>query len=193
MRADLLSLFDSMPKKFFRRFMPDHDLIRNHKFLNRIFGTLLHDPNLLHLNRRSVSGAVAVGLFLAFVPLPIQMLLAAGAAILLRVNLPIAVGMVWLTNPFTMTPLFFFSYKVGTWILGAPLHPVAFELSWAWLGTELVTIWQPFLLGCFVVGSGAALLGWLTVRILWRLHIIRYLKLRALRHRRHHKVKADSE
>jgi len=78
-----------MPKKFIKRYLPDHEKIRNHKSLNKIFGTLLHDPNLLHLNRRSVSGAMAVGLFLAFVPLPIQMGLAAGIAILIRVNLPI--------------------------------------------------------------------------------------------------------
>ena len=39
--------------------MPDHKLIREHKHL-RIFGSMLHDPNLFHLNRRSVAGAFAV-------------------------------------------------------------------------------------------------------------------------------------
>jgi len=53
-----------MPKKFIKRFMPDHQQIRNHKTLNRVFGNLLHDPNLLHMNRRSVSGAFFVGLLL---------------------------------------------------------------------------------------------------------------------------------
>ncbi|MFO8025863.1 MAG: DUF2062 domain-containing protein, partial [Thiohalophilus sp.] len=121
-----------MPRKFIRKFMPDHDKIRNHVQLNRIFGTLLHDPNLLHLNRRSVSSAFAVGLFMAFVPVPFQMLLAAAAAIIVRCNLAIAVALVWITNPVTMGPIFFFCYKVGTWFLGAPVHAVEFAPSWEW-------------------------------------------------------------
>ncbi len=161
--------------------MPDHDKIRNHKHLNQVFGTLLHDPNLLHLNRRSVSGAMFVGLFFAFVPLPTQMIMAAGTAILLRVNLPISVGLVWLTNPVTMPPIFYFCYKVGTWILGTPLREVAFELSWDWIGSELAAIWQPFLLGCAVVGVSSGALGWVIVRLLWRLHVVRHLKARKAR------------
>ena len=167
-----------MPRKFIRKFIPDHDRIRNHVQLNRVFGNLLHDPNLLHLNRRSVSSAFAVGLFIAFVPIPFQMLLAAAVAILIRCNLPIAVMLVWITNPFTMAPIFFFCYKVGTWILGVPAHRVHFALSWDWLTGELGAIWQPFLLGCFVTGLVSGIIGALTIRGLWRLHVIRHLQRR---------------
>ncbi|MCB1903170.1 MAG: DUF2062 domain-containing protein, partial [Gammaproteobacteria bacterium] len=76
-----------MPKQIIKRFAPDHEVIRNHKHL-RIFGNLLHDPNLWHMNRRSVSGAFAVGLFWAFIPIPMQMVAAAAIAIIARVNLP---------------------------------------------------------------------------------------------------------
>ena len=158
--------------------MPDHERIRNHRLLNRLFGKLLHDPNLLHLNRRSVSGAMAVGLFFAFVPLPVQMLLAAAAAIIFRVNLPISVGLVWITNPVTIPPMFYFSYKVGTWILGEPLQVIEFELTWSWIEHELELIWQPLLLGCAVVGSSAAALSYGLTRLLWRLHVVGHLKER---------------
>ncbi|NOZ38390.1 MAG: DUF2062 domain-containing protein [Gammaproteobacteria bacterium] len=170
-----------MPKKFIKRYMPDHNKIRNNPQLNRFFGTLLHDPNLLHLNRRSVSGAFAVGLFMAFVPVPFQMFLAAAGAILFRTNLPIAVGLVWVSNPVTMPPLFYFCYKIGTFILQTPVHHIEFVLSVNWLMTELATIWQPFLLGCFVVGSLSGLIGATAVRLLWRLHVIRHMKQRRLR------------
>jgi len=161
--------------------MPDHEKIRNNKQLNKVFGTLLHDPNLLHLNRRSVSMAFFVGLFFAFVPLPTQMIMAAAVAILVRCNLPISVGLVWITNPFTMAPMFYFAYKVGAWILDTPEHAFTFELSWEWLGTELEAIWQPFLLGSTVSGLFFGALGYGTIRLLWRLHIISTIQKRKRR------------
>ena len=167
-----------MPKKFIKRYMPDHEKIRKNKQLNKVFGTLLHDPNLLHLNRRSVSMAFFVGLFMAFVPLPSQMILAAAVAILVRCNLPISVGLVWVSNPITMPPFFYFAYKVGAFILGTPEHEFVFELSWKWLGTELAAIWQPFLLGCAISGIVFGALGYITIRLLWRLHILSHIKER---------------
>lgn len=164
-----------MPKKLLKRFMPDPRAIREHKYL-RIFGPLVHDPNLFHLNRRSASGAFAVGLFMAFVPVPFQMVLAAAGAIAFRVNLPLSVALVWLTNPVTMPPMFYSCYKVGAWLLRTPPGKFHFALSGDWLMTELSTIWQPFLLGCFVVGSISAALGYVVIRGLWRLNIIRQLE-----------------
>ena len=129
---------------------------------------------LWHINRRSVAVAVAVGLFCAFMPIPVQMLLAAAVAIALRANLPIAVVMVWVTNPLTMTPIFFFCYKIGqqlfTWI-GEIFY---FEPSFEWLDTGFSAIWQPLLLGSLVVGSFVAILGYSTVLFLWRYNIINH-------------------
>lgn len=169
-----------MPKRIIQRFMPDHKKVRDHKRL-KFLGTLLHDPNILHLNRRSVAGAFSVGFFVAFVPVPFQMVLAAIGAILARVNLPISVALVWITNPITMPPLFYTAYKVGTWILDRPIQKVQFELSIEWLMQELGLIWQPFLLGCFVCGVGLAVLGNVTIRLLWRMHVVRNWRQRRQR------------
>ena len=170
-----------MPKEFIKRYLPDPHKVRNHKHL-RFFGQLLHDPNLWHLNRRSVPGAFSVGLFAAFVPVPFQMVLGAAGAIIWRVNLPISVGLVWLTNPITMPPVFYFAYLVGTWILGTPIHEgITFEVSLHWLMEELTVIWQPFFLGCFVLGVASAVLGNVIIRLLWRLRVVHYLKRRRLR------------
>lgn len=161
-----------MPRRIFKRYMPDHEKIRDHKNL-RFLGTLLHDPNILHLNRRSVSGAFAVGLFFAWAPVPFQMLLGAIGAIVFRVNLPISVGLVWITNPLTMPPLFYFAYKVGTWVLDVPTRKYSFELTWDWLMSELGAIWEPFLLGCLICAIVSAVLGYILIRIFWRIHVIR--------------------
>jgi uncharacterized protein (DUF2062 family) len=166
-----------MPKKYIKKIMPDHDKIRTHKHL-QIFGTLLHDPNLFHMNRRSISGAFAVGLFCAWVPVPFQMVLAAAVAIYVRVNMPLSVALVWTSNPITMPPLFYFAYKLGALALGRPPGKFSIELSFEWLSTELADIWQPFLLGCLIMAIISSIGGYLTIRGLWRLRIIRHLKRR---------------
>ena len=108
-----------MPKKTIKRMMPDHQTIKENKYL-KIFGNLLHNANLWHLNRHSGAKAFAVGLFFAFIPVPFQMVLAAGAAILFHANLPLAIALVWLTNPLTMPFIFYACYLVGTWVLAVP-------------------------------------------------------------------------
>ncbi len=169
-----------MPKRLIKRFTPDRDKIRNHKHL-QIFGKLLHDPNLWHLNRRSVSGAFAVGLFWAFIPIPFQMVAAAATAIPARVNLPISVALVWITNPITMPPMFYFNYLVGTWILGKPTQQVQFELSWQWFSQSVAEIWEPLYLGSLICAVIAAVLGYIAMRGFWRWHVICQLRKRAQR------------
>ncbi len=146
--------------------------MRQHPRL-RMLGQWLHDPNVWHLNRASASGAVAVGLFIAFMPIPFQMLAAALLAVMLRLNLPLAVVMVWVTNPLTMPPVFYLCYKVGAWILGSVDQEVAFAWSWEWFRRELAHVWEPFLLGSTVIGLLSAILGYFGVRALWRWHVVR--------------------
>jgi uncharacterized protein (DUF2062 family) len=170
-----------MPKHLIRRITPDHKVIREHRHL-RIFGKRLHDANLWHLNRRSASGAFAVGLFTAFVPLPFQMVIAAAAAIMLRVNLPLSVVLVWATNPITIPPLFYCAYLIGAWILGTPPTPLGeFELSTQYVMTELGEVWEPLVFGSLVCGLFSAGLGYFSIRALWRWHIIKHLKQRRAR------------
>ncbi len=169
-----------MPKKFIQRIMPSHDSIKNSRSL-KVFGSLLHDANLWHLNRRSAAGAFAVGLFCAFIPVPFQMLLAAGAAIPFRVNLPLSVALVWISNPITMPVLFYFCYLVGAWILGQGSQPFAFELSWAWLGQSITSIGPAFLLGCLIMAVVSSIVGYFVISLLWRQSVVSAWRQRALR------------
>jgi len=164
-----------MPKKLIRKYLPDHHKIREHNAL-KMFGTLLHEPNLWHLNRKSVSVAFAVGLFFCWVPVPFQMVLAAAVAIIVHSNLPISVGLVWISNPVTMPPMFYFAYKLGAWVLGTPELDFTFELSLEWLKTEMLAIWKPFLTGCFTLGVISSALGFTAIRLAWRMHIVSYIQ-----------------
>ncbi|WP_375750343.1 DUF2062 domain-containing protein [Vibrio sp. HN007] len=169
-----------MPKKLIQRFMPDHELIKRQKAL-KIFGNVLYNPNLWCLNRRSASGAFALGLFMAFVPLPSQMIMSAGLAIVFSVNLPLAVALVWISNPITMPIMFYFCYKVGTWIMHTPTHQFNFELSWQFLAEQMSTIGPPFLLGCLICGTICALIGYFGIRGLWRYSVVRSWQKRQVR------------
>jgi uncharacterized protein (DUF2062 family) len=170
-----------MPRRFFRRYIPSQERIRSDRHL-RLFGSWLHDPNLWHLNRRSVSGAFFVGLFWAFMPVPSQMLAAAATAIAGRVNLPVSVALVWVTNPVTIPPAFYFAYLVGARLLGRAPRLVHFELTFDSLARNLGSIWEPLLLGCLICGLLFGALGYGLVRLLWRWQVVRQLRKR--RHRR---------
>jgi uncharacterized protein len=158
--------------------MPDHKTLKEHKHL-RLFGDLLLDANLWHLNRRSAAGAFAVGLFMAWIPVPFQMLLAAGGAILFRVNLPLSVALVWLTNPLTMPPLFYAAYVVGCHLLGQPSQHIEIEFTWSWLTSVFETIAPPLLLGSLVLAILSSITGYVVVRGLWRLSIVRQWRNRS--------------
>lgn len=170
-------------RSFFKRVLPAHHVIREHKHL-RVLGTLLHDPNLFHVNRHSAAGGVAIGLSIACLPLPGHMLIAAVCAILLRVNLPLAVLLVWLTNPFTLAPYLYLAYKTGALLLDAPAHSFAFEPTMTWVNSALLDIWQPLLLGCLVYGVLAAAAGYLVTRGAWRLAAVSKWNARKKRRRR---------
>jgi uncharacterized protein (DUF2062 family) len=159
-------------KNFIRRCLPDHNSIRKSKSV-QIFGTLLHDPNLWHLNRRSAKGAFGIGLFFAFWPVPFQMFLSAAAAIPLRVNLPLSVATVWISNPLTMPPLFYMAYLVGSTVLGTEMSGFDFELSWAWLIESLGTIGPAFLLGCAICSIVAGAIGYFGMDWVWRFSVIK--------------------
>lgn len=156
-----------MARKLIRRVLPTAHAVKNTPGL-QFLGTLLHDPHLFHLNRHSVSLAVFVGVFLAFLPIPGQMLLAALIALWIRCNLPIAVSLVWITNPLTITPVFYSCYRLGRRLLDVPGVGFPRELSWDWLTAELPQIWQPLLLGSVAMGLFFGGLGYITMQLFWR-------------------------
>ena len=102
-----------MIKNVIKRLFPKLDTVKEEKIL-KIFGPAVLQPNLWHINKKSVSRGFAIGAFCAFVPIPgIQMLLAAFLAITFAGNLPIAVILTWITNPFTYVPIVYFAIQIG--------------------------------------------------------------------------------
>jgi uncharacterized protein (DUF2062 family) len=123
-----------------------------------------------------------VGLFIALLPFPGQTLIALVAALMLRVNAPIAAITTWITNPVTMAPLFYWEYTLGRLILDLPPRNPAIERSWEWVTSGFLAIWKPLLLGCFISATVIASLGYVSVSVTWRIIV-------AARYRARHSIK----
>jgi len=182
-----------MPRKFFRKYLPSADEVRRNR-LAALFGTLLHDPNLWHLNRDSVAGAVAIGLFAGLVPGPLQMLTALLLAIPLRRNVPVALLLTLYTNPLTIVPLYLLAYGYGSLLLGGG-HPrpqiAPFEMDWGNFVDSMLRLadWtfalgKPLLVGLVALGLTLALLGYVAVQLGWRAYVILAWRARRAKRRK---------
>lgn len=156
-----------MPKKFMKRYIPSPERVRSIESL-RFLGDILHEPNLWHINRHSVARAFLIGVFLAFIPMPLQMGVAALGAVMFNANLPLSVALVWISNPLTMPPIFYFNYKVGAILLDRPVITFEFQLSWQWLNERLVEIGIPLYVGSVAVATILGCASYLLVQYLWR-------------------------
>ena len=180
-----------MPRKFFRRFLPDRESIRANRYLAWL-DKWLHHPNLWHLNRGSVAGGFAIGLAAGLVPGPLQMLTAALLAIPLKKNLPVALLTTLYTNPFTIVPLYLLAIAYGRLLLGAGHHPVIVEpYAWDWthwidslqgLAHWTLSLGKPLAVGLAALALTLAAAGYLAVQLAWRVYVI--LAWRARRRRR---------
>jgi len=150
-----------------QKYTPSRTQLRQSRTLG-FLGNLIHDNRLWQLNRRSVANAFALGMFWMWVPVPMQMLFAALFAIPCRANLPVAIALVWISNPITLPPMFLCAYFVGAWVLGRDMRAVEFDISLQWLSGTLLQIWEPFLLGCALLAILCAGLGYVAIQVTWR-------------------------
>lgn len=171
-----------MARKFLKRYLPSVEKVRAVKAL-AMFGDTLFHPALWHLNRRTAAGGVAAGLFCGLIPGPLQMLAAGIAAVVFRFNLPVALATTLYTNPLTIVPLYLVAYQIGSFVLGATAgRAAAPPPEWIWghpldsaeaYGQWVLGLGAPLALGLFLLASALAVLGYVTVRTLWSVHLRR--------------------
>ncbi len=182
-----------MPKNLIKRYIPTPERIAQLPGIHR-FGSRITEPMLWHINRRSISGAMFLGMFCALIPLPGQMLIAAFFAILVRVNLPLSIALTWLSNPFTMVPILYSSYWIGAHLCGVPMLGIGqikdafLALSNQFFSTGSIPAshgvfsFTAMLVGLFVEALILATLGTILVRALWRYHVISAWRARRAQH-----------
>ena len=63
---------------------------------------------------REMIWALFIGMWVAMLPIvSIQMIVVFLIALIIRANLPVIVALQWISNPFTMGPIYFADYKIG--------------------------------------------------------------------------------
>ncbi len=137
---------------------------------------MLHDHRLWGIRRKTVVPAFSLGLAIAFLPFPGHFLAAVLAALAFRVNIPVAALSTLVVNPITVGPLFYFAYELGNALLGIETGPFYFELSLDWVQNVFRTVWLPLSLGCVLLGSAAAVIGFVGLDALWRYSLHNYKK-----------------
>jgi uncharacterized protein (DUF2062 family) len=160
-----------MSKKLLKRWLPTPHKAKELKFLQS-FTHVLERPELWSLTRYSVAKACAIGMFIGLLPLmSAQMLISGTLAIFFRANLFISVVVVWITNPITAAPIYYFCYRVGLLILS--MRPMDLGQAWSLsaIAHEMGRIWLPLFVGSFVVAVIGAILSYYAVLLFWRVSV----------------------
>lgn len=173
-------------KQLTRRLEPWVEEITSHPWVRK-YAPRLADPDLWHLNRRSSARAVAVGLFSGLIPGPFQVISAVLLSIGVRANFPLAAITTLYTNPFTIVPLYLVAFEYGSLFVrgaggGAPAPPPEFVWSPQYLGALAAwmgSLGKPLAIGVLMLACTLALVGWVLVRVGWRLHVVHAWRRRA--------------
>lgn len=175
-----------------RRYLPDPHTLRQHRALRWMAPWLQH-PRLWHVNRRGIAMGFAIGVFFGLLIPVAQIFFAAMAALLLRANIPAAVGSTLITNPITFAPVYYAAYHLGAWMLGQAEVPVAdvnlervaakTETGLALWVDRLATVGAPLATGLLTLAVCLSVLIYFAVHWAWRLHIVRAWQRRKARRR----------
>ena len=106
------------------------------------------------------------------------MLVAILLALALSINIPAAAIGTLIVNPLTVAPTYYLCYRLGVLLLGGEPQEFEFEFTFDWLSNQFADIWQPLLLGCFVIGTITAIVGYVVLDYFWRASIADYLAKR---------------
>ena len=173
-----------------KRFVPTRESIKQNRLLSWL-GPRVHDPLLWHVNRNSVARGVAIGMFFGLMIPVAQIPAAAVVALATRANLWVTAIATLISNPFTYGPIYIFAYRLGTSLLppavtrdavAADDHAVV-ALQWFLDAIHWLTgIGRPLVLGMLIMAVTAAIVGYFSVMLAWRLNVV--LKRRKQRSQR---------
>ncbi len=104
-------------KKFMRP-LPRRSNVHRYPILKLFSKTAYERSYLWSFRGRYVVPAIFWGVWVAMLPIVgVQMLVVFFLSLVLRANLPVIVALQWISNPFTMGPIYYADYKIGMEVL----------------------------------------------------------------------------
>lgn len=122
--------------------------------------------DLLSINRKMVSRAILVGVFIALIPMPMQMLAVILISPFFRFNVPIGVSLVWITNPFTMPFIYYIEYMTGNFLLMQD-GVSGMQMTLEWFTNNIGDIFIPLYVGTFFYSVIFSVGGFYLANWLW--------------------------
>ena len=135
----------------------------------------LTDPELWKWNKKSIAKGLAIGLFCAFLPVPIHILLAGILAVTFSGNILLSLLVVWVNNPITIVPIFYFTYKLGASIIGIEMDP-EFEFSFGYLMDNFWSATLALWVGGLITSPVASTLGYFSVISIYKYKALKRVK-----------------
>ena len=170
-------------RRWLKKITPDRDTLEKLWCL-RPFARLVLNRGCWSFNRHSVTRGFALGLFIAFIPptpLPVHIVTCVIFGMLWRLNLPVLIGTVFLSNPFTWIPQVAASIWVGARLLRLDLKPFIHQPHPQHALGHIHELWAPLFLGALVLGLVAAGLGFVLAQSVWRIRVLWHLRQRRSR------------
>jgi len=124
----------------------------------------------LSINRKAISKGVLIGLFWGFIPMPMQMLAVLSVTPFIKFNVPIAISMVWLSNPITMPFMYYMEYHTGNYLLGLEGIENAkfdFEFTLSWFQENWSNFLYPLYIGTIPYSFGVSTIIYFMINKLW--------------------------
>ncbi len=179
-------------KKRLRHWLPTAQTLEQTRGFAWLGHYFRRQPRLWVLHRRGVALGVALGIGIGVFPLPLQMPAAMLAAVWLKANVAAAAAATWITNPFTMAPIWALAAFLGSLVMGrqAPEETTPAAPAWEWQAPltwpsalwEQVVSWGPALMVGFpMAGVVLGTLAYAVVYWAWAVLIRKERRSRLMR------------
>lgn len=148
-----------MIKQHYRKFQNSKAIAKLSKYLNA--------TQLWEFTPNSVEKGIALGVACGWIPMPFHTTIAVFLAVLIDCNILMVITSIWVANPITMPVMYYSAYRLGSYLMGVDVSNLQFHLSIKDMLHDLHEIWQPFLLGCMIMGVASGTIVYLILRFVW--------------------------
>ncbi|WP_151710446.1 DUF2062 domain-containing protein [Acinetobacter brisouii] len=171
-----------MVKQLLQSWLPSPERVSSMKMM-KLFGKHTANPLLWYVNRKSICKAIFIGTFFGLLPIPFHSIFIILAVLLLEINLPVSLALAWLSNPFTLVPILYIGFWIGTKIfqvhmidqamLMGVMHQIVNWIENFGHGHIDFSLAKILMTGLIVEALVTAIVLYIATQLLWRWSVLR--------------------